>query len=249
MPAAQLRLFPAPKPLVERLGADWFRRLPPLPGVYRFFDADGNLLYVGKARNLRQRLAAYRSTHRHHRRIVRLIHAASRIEWETLASEAEALSHEAESILRDQPRFNRAGRWKPPPVWFELREPGTSWSIQTWDEPGDGRIGPRPRSQFRSHQALARLLWLASHSGASAADAPLSLSNRQPGPLVLSLPDGPRWMEWIRRWIEDAHPAILWELAAILEPLAQGFTKSWILSSWDDAARAARLVPGDIRAG
>lgn len=249
MPAAQLRLFPAPQPLVERLGTDWFRNLPPLPGIYRFRDSDGGLLYVGKARNLRQRLAAYRSTHQHNRRIVRLIHTAAHIEWETLPSESEALAREAEAILQDQPRFNRAGRWKAPPVWFELLESDGTPVIQPWDEPGDGRFGPRPRSHIRSHQALARLLWLASHPDASASDTPLSLSSRQPGPLSLSLPPGACWRTWIRLWVQETHPSILWELASILEPLAQGFARSWILSAWDDAARAARLVPGGIRAG
>lgn len=249
MPSAQLRLFPAPQPLVERLGADWFRELPTLPGIYRFLDPDGQLLYVGKARNLRQRLAAYRSTHQHHGRIVRLIHSASRIEWETLPSESEALAREAEAILRDQPRFNRAGRWKAPPVWFELRDLDGTPSLESWDEPAEGRHGPRPRSHIRSNQALARLLWLACHPDATAAEAPLSLGENRRTQFNLSLPPGPGWAGWIEAWVRDADPAILWELASSLEHRTHGFTGTWILNAWQQASRAAHPAPGVSRAG
>ena len=51
-----MRLFPAPKPLVERLGVEFFRRVPTAPGVYLMAGERERLLYVGKAQNLRQRL-------------------------------------------------------------------------------------------------------------------------------------------------------------------------------------------------
>ena len=57
---AQTLLFPDPKPLVERLGRDFFLTAPSCPGVYLMRDAQGAAVYIGKARNLRQRLAAYR---------------------------------------------------------------------------------------------------------------------------------------------------------------------------------------------
>ena len=63
MPAPQTLLFPDPRPLVERLGEEFFRRLPECPGVYLMQDASGVVLYVGKAKSaksLRQRLGHYR---------------------------------------------------------------------------------------------------------------------------------------------------------------------------------------------
>lgn len=54
--AAQALLFPNPRPLVERLGTDFFRRLPERPGVYLMRDASETVHYVGKAKSLRQRL-------------------------------------------------------------------------------------------------------------------------------------------------------------------------------------------------
>ena len=60
MAAGQLWLFDPPKPLVERLGEDFFRALPSGPGVYPMCDASEGVLYVGKARNLNKRLSSYR---------------------------------------------------------------------------------------------------------------------------------------------------------------------------------------------
>lgn len=61
VPAAQLLLLPDPQPLVERLGRDFFRRLPECPGVYLMRDGTDTVVYVGKAKNLRKRLGSYRT--------------------------------------------------------------------------------------------------------------------------------------------------------------------------------------------
>jgi hypothetical protein len=52
MVAGQLWLFDLPKPLVERLGEDFFRALPSGPGVYLMCGASEGVLYVGNARSL-----------------------------------------------------------------------------------------------------------------------------------------------------------------------------------------------------
>ena len=56
----QLLLLPDPRPLVERLGPDFFTKAPQRPGVYVMRDAADRVLYVGKAKNLRKRLGSYR---------------------------------------------------------------------------------------------------------------------------------------------------------------------------------------------
>ncbi|NBV25463.1 MAG: nucleotide excision repair endonuclease [Proteobacteria bacterium] len=111
MPARQLWFWPPPQPLVERFGADFFRQLPTAPGVYLLCGPREGVLYVGKARNLRRRLAAYRvaNPERLPRRLIRLLHEVTRIEWDLCPSEAAALHREAELIAALNPRYNRAG--------------------------------------------------------------------------------------------------------------------------------------------
>ena len=76
------------------------------PGVYRMLDGRGAALYVGKARNLRRRVAAYAKSHGHHSRIQRMIGATASMEFTSTATEAEALLLESILIKRLKPRFN-----------------------------------------------------------------------------------------------------------------------------------------------
>jgi len=109
--ATQLWLWPPPRPLVDRLGVDFFRQVPTAPGVYLMCGPEAGVLYVGKARNLRRRLASYRVANpdRLPRRMVRLLNRVTRIEWDVCPSEAAAIHREAELIGALCPRFNRAG--------------------------------------------------------------------------------------------------------------------------------------------
>lgn len=111
MAVGQLWLFPPPRPLVERLGEEFFRTLPTAPGVYLMCGEREGVLYVGKARNLRKRLSSYRvaNPERLPRRIIRLLFQVRRIELDVCVNEAAACHREAELNGALQPRFNRAG--------------------------------------------------------------------------------------------------------------------------------------------
>src|SRR5258708_17991039 len=113
----QKLLFPDPRPLVERLGLDFFRLAPESPGVYLMRDAADVVLYVGKAKNLRKRLNAYRVANpdRLARRHLRLLSSVARIELQPSPDESSALARESELLLALKPRFNRAGTWRGPP--------------------------------------------------------------------------------------------------------------------------------------
>src|SRR5688572_2972127 len=112
MAMGQLWLFPPPKPLVERLGAEFFRQLPERPGVYLMCGPQAGVLYVGRAKNLRRRLSSYRvaNPERLPRRIIRLLHCVTRIEYDECASESAAQHREEALICVLAPRFNRAGK-------------------------------------------------------------------------------------------------------------------------------------------
>lgn len=79
--------------------------IPDEPGVYRFFDEHDRVIYVGKARSLKNRLNSYfqKSVGE---KTFRMIHAASRVDWTIVRSEVEALQLEFTWIKEENPAFN-----------------------------------------------------------------------------------------------------------------------------------------------
>jgi excinuclease ABC subunit C len=81
--------------------------IPTSPGVYRFRDADGRVIYVGKAKNLRARLSNYfQDLSVLHERTRRMVTTATGVEWTVVRTEVEALTLEYTWIKEFDPRFN-----------------------------------------------------------------------------------------------------------------------------------------------
>jgi excinuclease ABC subunit C len=91
-------------------GADVIKRiwktLPNAPGVYRMLDRAGEVLYVGKARKLKARVASYARGQGHSNRIARMIAETATMEFVTTETETEALLLETNYIKQFRPRFN-----------------------------------------------------------------------------------------------------------------------------------------------
>ncbi len=79
---------------------------PSAPGVYRMIDSQGDVLYVGKAKNIKKRVTAYARPAGHDSRIARMIAATATLEFVSTKTETEALLLEANLIKRLRPRFN-----------------------------------------------------------------------------------------------------------------------------------------------
>src|ERR687893_42986 len=93
-----------------KAGAEVIRRflatLPNVPGVYRMIEGKGDVLYVGKARNLKARVGSYARGHGHSNRIARMIAETAAMEFVTTATEIEALLLEVNLIKQLKPRYN-----------------------------------------------------------------------------------------------------------------------------------------------
>jgi DNA polymerase III epsilon subunit family exonuclease len=125
---------------------------PPRPGVYRFYDRNDQLLYVGRARDLRARLRSYFRSDRQRPAVEAALAAVERIEWRVLGSELEAALEELRVIRELRPpanvRIARPDRY----VWLRKRGDGVCSSSQ---ESAVGPIRSRRRAQLAARALQA----------------------------------------------------------------------------------------------
>lgn len=98
---------------------DLVRDAPSDPGVYRFLDGRGEILYVGKAGDLRARLRRYFGQDRR-RRIADLVRETAAVRWEITPTALEAEVREVRAITAVRPRYNRRSKHPERAVWVKL---------------------------------------------------------------------------------------------------------------------------------
>lgn len=112
--------------LPPQLAPDLADDLPETPGVYRFYGADGALLYVGKSRSIRTRVLAHFAAEHRSSAEQRLARTVTRVEWTETAGELGALLVEARAVKAEQPLHNR-----------RLKGTGCAWTVRLERSGGD----------------------------------------------------------------------------------------------------------------
>ena len=83
------------------------KQIPTHPGVYQFFNSDGKIIYIGKAKNLRNRVRSYFQSKKHQMaKTISLVRNIENLEWIVVRNEVEALMTEANIIKAHRPRYN-----------------------------------------------------------------------------------------------------------------------------------------------
>lgn len=202
------------------------RRLPTTPGVYRFRDARGRVLYLGRATDLRHRVHSYWGDLRDRAHLSRMVARIDRVEAAACASVHEAAWLERNLLERGLPPWNRVAGGQEVPVWIVLDErpaaPGLSVVHSGQVPAGARRFGPylggaRVRLAV---SALGRVL-------------PLAYAAR-------SLSGAARDMARVRGVAPDGREALAATVAAVLdrEPGAVESVRAELLRRRDGAAGA-----------
>ncbi len=105
-PEADLEAVPEKLKAGTAVIAGFVRNLPNAPGVYRMFDAAGDVLYIGKAKNLKKRVGQYAAGRAHTNAVARMISETCQMEFVTTGTETEALLLESNLIKQLRPRYN-----------------------------------------------------------------------------------------------------------------------------------------------
>ena len=228
----QLRLFPAAKPLVERLGEDFFRAAPRAPGIYIMTGEAERVLYIGQSRNLRVRLSSYKNAKpdRSPRKIIRLVHQVRSIVWEKCDTAETAKLRESELLRLHRPKFNVADTFPVPPRFFSVGWDGLELELDCWtaiegrtppptNRVSDSTYGPFKSSAQFAYAALLRLMWWALNPARACANFPAGFFNQKaprPCRFQVTIPDRERFHASITAFLGGASLELISIFKAIL---------------------------------
>jgi DNA polymerase-3 subunit epsilon len=97
-----------PKLQIEKRHKDIIDALPSITGVYYIHNAEGNIIYIGKSKNIKKRINQHFTSQTHKSKKIQ--HQVAAVTYEDTGSELVALLKESEEIKRNKPKFNRALR-------------------------------------------------------------------------------------------------------------------------------------------
>jgi excinuclease UvrABC nuclease subunit len=207
-------LLPFENPLHVRFGREFFSAIPKSPGVYFFLGEEGNVLYVGKAKQLRARLQSYRraAPGTVSRKVIRMLNLTRAIRWEELPSEVDALLRENKLLRELDPPFNVVNTRPDTYFFIGIRQVGGELRIRLTTSPkrqGDLLFGAyKGRGVVRrGHQALLRLLWTAQATPERFA-FPSRLTQYR-APALYSVPCRPDLLPWVKRFLNGTDDALL----------------------------------------
>jgi excinuclease UvrABC nuclease subunit len=230
----QLRLFVTENPLGARLGAEFFRSLPSVPGVYFFRDREGQLLYIGQSNDLRARIGSYRhlSLERNPRRLLQMVQRIARVEWRQCGSAAEAVELERQLLLEHRPRFNRAGVWPGYAWWMTVHsaEGGIQINLSRHQQEGKGGccVGPLPAGMRYVHASLMRCVFRYLNPDCPLDRYPLGLFNLMaPLSLHVEVEQGSVLAELIVKLVTGESDDLLEKLQSVVAGVHEGGLEYW----------------------
>jgi predicted GIY-YIG superfamily endonuclease len=210
---------------------------PPAPGVYFFVGPDHDLLYVGKATNLRRRLQGHaRAPLAVDRRSDARVERVRAVAWEECASERDALLREADLIVALRPPYNASHTTGPPATYVRVEQGdattfhlvtdpgGRGGTGGTADTGGPARVhGPFPHLAKGGHSspakwtklgytALLRALWAAQRSP-RAARIPQAIAGSSP-PVTATVAVDPTLLRLLHRFLSGQGDRLAGELRA-----------------------------------
>jgi excinuclease UvrABC nuclease subunit len=210
-------LIPYENPLAARLEKEFFKQIPRTPGVYLMIDTIGGVLYVGKAKNLRNRISSYKNAKPGQvtRKTIRLVNQIREIHWEQCETETAALLRENQLLRELCPPYNVintrpdtyyfiAVRWFSDQARFRL--------TVSSKRQGDMLFGVfKGRGRVReAYGALLRLLW-AAQNRQDRFSYPAKLTRRSP-PHLFTVQFDPMLISSLKKYLngtDDLFLAIL----------------------------------------
>jgi len=214
---------------------------PAQPGVYLFHDRNGQVLYVGRARDLRARLRSYFRTERQRPAVEAALAAVERIEWRVLGSELEAALEELRLLRELRPPAN--ARSTRPDRYVYLRRRGTGFAVTELPTP----LGPLKSRRLAQRAARA----LTGYEGDELAPAlgPLRAKLRRLA-ADLRFEDAGRLrdrlaaLEEVVRWLDELEKLRALRVCVLVPALDAGFRRAFFVTG-GRITSIRTLLPGE----